>query len=105
MHKRVTREQRVQSPGEEIANSVSARVGLIAAIGRIPLILASATQRRSNWTVAGALVFAATTVLLYLACTVYHALPELTRRSLSAHFAVPWVGRYLPRFGAWLFLG
>ena len=40
MHKRVTREQRVQSPGEEIANSVSAGVGLIGAIAGIPLLLA-----------------------------------------------------------------
>jgi hemolysin III len=76
MDKWVTREQRVQSPGEEIANSVSAGVGLIGAIAGIPLLLASATQRRSNWTVAGALVFAATTLLLYLASTVYHALPR-----------------------------
>ena len=32
MNERVTREERLQSPGEEIANSVSAGVGLIAAI-------------------------------------------------------------------------
>jgi hypothetical protein len=32
--------ERVQSPGEEIANSVSAGVGLIGAIAGIPLLLA-----------------------------------------------------------------
>jgi hemolysin III len=68
--------ERVQSPGEEIANSVSAGVGLIGAIAGIPLLLASASQRGSNWPVAGALVFAATTLLLYLASTIYHALPR-----------------------------
>ena len=67
MNERVTREERLQSPGEEIANSVSAGAGLIAAIAGIPLLLAFATQRGSNWTVAGALVFAATTVWLYRA--------------------------------------
>jgi len=127
MNERVTREERLQSPGEEIANSVSAGTGLIAAIAGIPLLLAFATQRGSNWTVAGALVFAATTVWLYLASTVYHALPrnrakrlfrlfdphgnlssdcrKLTHRSLSVGFAVLWIGRFLPQFGAWLFSG
>jgi hypothetical protein len=36
----VTSLERVQSPGEEIANSVSAGVGLIGAIAGIPLLLA-----------------------------------------------------------------
>ena len=58
MNERVTREERLQSLGEEIANSVSAGAGLIAAIAGIPLLLAFATQRGSNWTVAGALIFA-----------------------------------------------
>jgi len=79
MNERVTREERLQSPGEEIANSVSAGAGLIAAIAGIPLLLAFATQRGSNWTVAGALVFAATTVWLYLASTM---------RELRLHLSV-----------------
>jgi uncharacterized protein YhbP (UPF0306 family) len=40
MNERVTREERLQSPGEEIANSVSAGAGLIAAVAGIPLLLA-----------------------------------------------------------------
>ena len=86
MNERVTREERLQSPGEEIANSLSAGVGLIAAIAGIPLLLAFATQRGSNWTVAGALVFAATTVWLYLASTVYHALPRNRAKRLFRLF-------------------
>ena len=85
MNERVTREERLQSPGEEIANSVSAGTGLIAAIAGIPLLLAFATQRGSNWTVAGALVFSATTVWLYLASTVYHALPRNRGSGFSGH--------------------
>ena len=76
MNERVTSEERRQSPGEEVANAVSAGVGLIAAIGGIPLLFAFGIQRGSDWTVAGALIFAATTVWLYLASTVYHALPR-----------------------------
>lgn len=86
MNKTVTRVDRVQSPGEEIANSVSAGAGLIAAIAGIPLLLASASQRGSNWTVAGALVYAATTVLLYLASSVYHALPRSRAKRLFRLF-------------------
>ena len=86
MNERVTREERLQSLGEEIANSVSAGAGLIAAIAGIPLLLAFATQRGSNWTVAGALVFSATTVWLYLASTVYHALPRNRAKRLFRLF-------------------
>ena len=86
MNERVTREERLQSPGEEIANSLSAGAGLIAAIAGIPLLLAFATQRGSNWTVAGALVFSATTVWLYLASTVYHALPRNRAKRLFRLF-------------------
>jgi hemolysin III len=86
MNERVTREERLQSLGEEIANSVSAGVGLIAAIAGIPLLLASASQRGSNWTIAGALVYAATTVLLYLVSTVYHALPRNRAKRLFRLF-------------------
>jgi len=45
MNERVTREERLQSPGEEIANSVSAGAGPIAAIAGIPLLLAFALKR------------------------------------------------------------
>ena len=86
MNERVAREERLQSPGEEMANSLSAGAGLIAAIAGIPLLLAFATQRGSNWTVAGALVFAATTVWLYLASTVYHALPRNRAKRLFRLF-------------------
>ncbi len=86
MNERVTCERRFQSPGEEIANSVSAGVGLIAAIAGVPLLLASASRRGSYWTFAGALVYAATTVLLYLASTVYHALPRSRAKQLFQLF-------------------
>ncbi|MBV8277886.1 MAG: hemolysin III family protein [Verrucomicrobia bacterium] len=86
VNERVTKEERRQSPGEEVANAVSAGAGLIAAIAGTPLLLAFGIQRGSDWTVSGAAVFAATTVWLYLASTVYHVLPRNRAKRLSRLF-------------------
>ncbi len=67
---------RPQSRGEEIANSVSHGVGLLAALGFTPVLLVAAARRGSAAAVVGAAVFATTVVLLYLASTLYHALPR-----------------------------
>lgn len=66
---------RCQSRGEEIANSVSHGVALLAAIGVVPLLIAVARQRNTAGFV-GAIVFAATMLVLYLSSTLYHALPQ-----------------------------
>lgn len=65
--------ERAQSLGEEIANSVSHGVALLAAIVGAPfLIIAARDFGAAN--VVGASVFAATMILLYLTSTLYHAL-------------------------------
>ena len=66
---------RDQSPGEELANSARPWLALLAAVVATPFIVASARPQGTAG-VAGAIVFASTMVLLYLASTVYHALPE-----------------------------
>lgn len=66
---------RDQTPCEELANSASHGLALLAAVIAAPLLVASARPQGAA-SVAGAIVFAATMVLLYLASTVYHALPE-----------------------------
>jgi hemolysin III len=66
--------KRPQSLGEEIANSVSHGVALVAAIVAIPFLMAS-SRHLSAVSLVGAIVFAATMVLLYLTSTLYHALP------------------------------
>lgn len=73
---------RDQSPGEELANSASHAAALLAAVVAAPFIVASARPQGAA-SVAGALVFAATMVLLYLASTVYHALPEGRLKQLA----------------------
>jgi len=66
---------RTQSRGEEIANSVSHGVGLLAALAATPVIVLSAVRHGGAARIAGASVFAAAMVLLYLTSTLYHALP------------------------------
>ena len=68
--------ERTQSLGEEIANSVSHGVGLLAALVAAPFIVLSAGQDGSTARIAGAGIFATTMVLLYLTSTLYHALPR-----------------------------
>ena len=75
MIKTLVTEERVQSRREEIANSVSSGIGLVAVIGGIPFLLGSAIQHGSKFSLAGVIIFAATMVSLYLSSTIYHALP------------------------------
>lgn len=66
---------RTQSFGEEIANSVTHGAGLLAAIAAVPLLLLASTGPRDVWQIVGVATFGAALVLLYLASTLYHALP------------------------------
>ena len=65
---------RPQGLGEEIANSVSHGIALLAAIVAMPFLIGAASDFGAA-NVAGASVFSATMVLLYLVSTLYHALP------------------------------
>src|SRR5712691_10790352 len=64
------------SLGEEIANSVSHGVGLLAALVAAPVLISGAVVRGSASSIVGASIFAGTLALLYLASTLYHALPR-----------------------------
>ena len=66
---------RTQSVGEEIANSVSHGIGLMGAIAAMPILMVSAAKQGDLAGIIGASVFSATMVLLYLTSTLYHALP------------------------------
>jgi hemolysin III len=65
---------RPQSFGEEVANSVSHGMALLAAIAAMPFVIGAASEFGAV-NVVGASVFCATMVLLYLVSTLYHALP------------------------------
>jgi len=68
-------EERQQSLGEEIANSVSHGIGLLAALIAVPFLISAALERADPAGIVGASVFAITMVLLYVSSTVFHALP------------------------------
>lgn len=69
-------QERTQSLGEEVANSVSHGIGLLAALAAFPVLVTSALQRGNAMEIAGASVFATTVVLLYLTSTLFHAFPQ-----------------------------
>jgi len=69
-------QERPQSLGEEIANSVSHGAGLLAALAGFPVLVMAAGQHGGVTEIIGATVFATTAVLLYLTSTFFHALPQ-----------------------------
>lgn len=68
--------ERRLSLGEEIANSVTHGVALLASLAALPILLVVAVARGDPWQVVGAAIFGATLIMLYTASTLYHALPE-----------------------------
>lgn len=76
---------RAQTRGEEIANAVSHGLGFGLAVAVLPVLVVAAVRHGSAADVVGAALFAATMAVLYLASTLYHALP--------AGRAKAWAGR------------
>lgn len=66
---------RDQTLGEEIANSTTHGLALLAAFIGIPYLIYRALQQGSLGYIVGTCVFSLTVVLLYLGSTIYHALP------------------------------
>lgn len=69
-------ENRPQSLGEEIANSISHGVGLIASMAGAPFLILAAVQKGNTLSVVSVSIFATTMVLLYLSSMIYHCLTE-----------------------------
>src|SRR4051812_31937455 len=69
-------EERPQTVGEEIANSVSHGLGLVAALAAFPVLLVAAQGRGPVLAIVGVSVFGTAMVLLYLSSTLFHALPR-----------------------------
>lgn len=68
--------RREPSPAEEMANSISHGLGLLASLAAAPILVVAAMKAGGPAAIFGAAVFAAAMVSLYLASTLYHALPE-----------------------------
>jgi hemolysin III len=74
--------ERPQSPGEEIANSLSHGLGFVAAVASAPILVVTTAHTGRVVNVIGAGIFAATMVLLYCASTIYHAVPHPRAKAL-----------------------
>jgi hemolysin III len=68
--------ERPQTLREELFNSLSHGIGFALASGGVPILVVGAVRHDSAAAIVGASIFGATMVLLYLASTVYHALPQ-----------------------------
>ncbi|CAM3959883.1 hemolysin III family protein [Vreelandella rituensis] len=68
--------RRNQSLGEEIANSISHGLGLVAAVVGTPFLVKQAGLHEDIGFVIGTYVFATSMIILYLSSTLYHALPQ-----------------------------
>jgi hemolysin III len=67
--------KRDQSQKEELANCMSHGLGLIAALIGAPFLILHAAQHGNTPYIIGCIVFSLTSILLYLASTIYHILP------------------------------
>ena len=67
---------------EEIANSVTHGLGLLASIVGAVVLISLAAQRGEGWHVVSAAVYGATLVSLYAASTLYHALKGTKARDV-----------------------
>jgi hemolysin III len=68
--------KREQTRSEEIINSGSHGIGLLAAIVGTPILIVHAVRHGEVGYIVGTSIFASTTILLYLASTIYHFLPQ-----------------------------
>lgn len=66
-------DRHVQSRTEEIANSISHGVGVIAVLTGAPFIILAAVHQRSAWDIVGVSIFVFSMLVLYFASTIYHA--------------------------------
>jgi hemolysin III len=62
--------------GEEIANSITHGVGAVLSIAGLVTLIVGAALRGNAWHIVTCSIYGATLVLLYVASTLYHALPE-----------------------------
>jgi hemolysin III len=69
-------DERLQTRGEEVANSVSHAMALLAATAAVPVLVVTSARHGTAINVVATCVFAATMLLVYGASAVYHAIPH-----------------------------
>jgi hemolysin III len=69
-------DERIQTRGEEVANSLSHGMALLAATAAVPILVVSSTRHGSALNVVATCVFAVTMLLVYASSALYHAIPH-----------------------------
>jgi len=77
----LTLASRTQSAGEELANSISHAMGLVAAMIGTPILLLAAFRHANIFFLIGTVIFTATMLLVYFGSTLYHAWPQTPMKS------------------------
>lgn len=67
--------ERPQTRNEEIANSITHGIALIAAVFASPYLVVHALKSGDMYEIIGASVFSATMIIVYLTSTLYHSMP------------------------------
>ena len=70
------REERPYSFAEELANAITHGVGLALSVVALGVMLVYAVIGQDPWRIVAVSIFGATLILLYLASTLYHSLPN-----------------------------
>lgn len=65
-----------ETNGEEIANSISHGLGVVAVIIAAPFLIIHAIHHGSVWEIVGTSIFIGCASLLYIGSTLYHAIPH-----------------------------
>lgn len=74
--------RRPQTPGEELANTVSHGLGFLLSLSGGAYLVDQAVRSARPWGLFAAAVFSATMWLMYLSSTVYHALPQGRKKQI-----------------------
>ena len=94
-------ENQIRHRMEEVANTASSGVGLVASIVALPLLILLAVRQGDAWAIVGASVFGASLISVYTTSTMYHALPvgrakQIWRRLDHAAIYLLIAGTYTP---------
>jgi hemolysin III len=89
------------TPGEEIAHSITAALGVVAMLAGIPWLLTLAAARGGVWRIAGASAFGIGALAMFATSTLYHSarrpdVKALLRRLDHAAIYVLIAGTYTP---------
>ena len=68
-------DERDQTAGEELANSLTHGAGLGLSLAALALLAVFSATRRNAWNIVGCCLYGVTLVALYAASMLYHALP------------------------------